>query len=137
MRSATPKHLHAILGRSMVDWVVEAAKPLAPEPLVVVVSLETQQSVAGTRESPCRRSRAAQATPSARAAAALAPARTRRSFSPATDRSSRTELLEALLETHLARQAGSTGLSSRPTTSAATGGSSVTPTVTSRRSSNG
>ena len=43
MRSATPKHLHEILGRRMVDWVVEAAKPLAPEPLVVVVSPDTQQ----------------------------------------------------------------------------------------------
>src|ERR1700752_3685052 len=26
MRSATPKHLHAILGRRMVDWVVAAAR---------------------------------------------------------------------------------------------------------------
>ena len=31
MRSATPKHLHPILGRRMVDWIVEAARPLEPD----------------------------------------------------------------------------------------------------------
>ena len=41
MRSALPKHLHPILGRRMVDWVVEAARPLDPAPLVVVASPET------------------------------------------------------------------------------------------------
>jgi bifunctional UDP-N-acetylglucosamine pyrophosphorylase/glucosamine-1-phosphate N-acetyltransferase len=41
MRSATPKHFHPILGRRMVDWVLEAARPLAPEPLVVVASPDT------------------------------------------------------------------------------------------------
>ncbi len=41
MRSATPKHLHPLLGRRMVDWVLEAARPLGPEPLVVVASPET------------------------------------------------------------------------------------------------
>ena len=38
MSSATPKHLHPILGRRMVDWVLEAARPLSPSRLVVVVS---------------------------------------------------------------------------------------------------
>jgi len=38
MRSETPKHLHPLLGRRLVDWVVEAARELAPEPLVVVPS---------------------------------------------------------------------------------------------------
>ena len=38
MRSAVPKHLHPILGRRMVDWVLEAARPLEPRRLVVVVS---------------------------------------------------------------------------------------------------
>jgi bifunctional UDP-N-acetylglucosamine pyrophosphorylase/glucosamine-1-phosphate N-acetyltransferase len=41
MRSSTPKHLHPVLGRRMVDWVLEAVRPLAPEPLVVVASPET------------------------------------------------------------------------------------------------
>ena len=41
MRSRTPKHLHPLLGRRMVDWVVEAVRPLGPSPLVVVASPET------------------------------------------------------------------------------------------------
>jgi bifunctional UDP-N-acetylglucosamine pyrophosphorylase / glucosamine-1-phosphate N-acetyltransferase len=42
MRSATPKHLHPILGRRMVDWVLEAARPLEPGRLVVVASAESR-----------------------------------------------------------------------------------------------
>jgi len=38
MRSAVPKHFHPLLGRRMVDWVLEAARPLGPDPLVVVAS---------------------------------------------------------------------------------------------------
>ena len=41
MRSSTPKHLHPLLGRRMVDWVIEAARTLEPERLVVVASPET------------------------------------------------------------------------------------------------
>ena len=41
MRSATPKHLHALLGRRMVDWVVELGRALEADPLVVVASAET------------------------------------------------------------------------------------------------
>ena len=40
MRSAVPKHFHTLLGRRMVDWVIAAARPLAPDPLVVVTSPE-------------------------------------------------------------------------------------------------
>src|SRR5262245_23150733 len=36
MHSETPKHLHPLLGRRLVDWVAEAAKRLDPDPLVVV-----------------------------------------------------------------------------------------------------
>jgi bifunctional UDP-N-acetylglucosamine pyrophosphorylase / glucosamine-1-phosphate N-acetyltransferase len=36
MRSQTPKHLHPLLGRRLVDWVVAAAAELGPDPLVVV-----------------------------------------------------------------------------------------------------
>ena len=42
MRSAVPKHLHPILGRRMVDWVLEAARPLSPARVVVVASPETR-----------------------------------------------------------------------------------------------
>jgi bifunctional UDP-N-acetylglucosamine pyrophosphorylase/glucosamine-1-phosphate N-acetyltransferase len=40
MRSAVPKHLHPILGRRMVDWVIASASALEPDPLVVVTSPE-------------------------------------------------------------------------------------------------
>jgi bifunctional UDP-N-acetylglucosamine pyrophosphorylase / glucosamine-1-phosphate N-acetyltransferase len=42
MRSTLPKHLHPLLGRRMVDWVLEAARPLEPAPLVVVASPESR-----------------------------------------------------------------------------------------------
>jgi bifunctional UDP-N-acetylglucosamine pyrophosphorylase / glucosamine-1-phosphate N-acetyltransferase len=38
MRSDTPKHLHLILGRRMVDWVLQATRALEPGKLVVVTS---------------------------------------------------------------------------------------------------
>src|SRR5688572_23699361 len=44
MRSTTPKHLHPILGRRMVDWVVEAARPLGLGRLVVVASPESREA---------------------------------------------------------------------------------------------
>jgi bifunctional UDP-N-acetylglucosamine pyrophosphorylase/glucosamine-1-phosphate N-acetyltransferase len=47
MRSATPKHLHPVLGRRLVDWVLEAARPLRPDPLVVVASPETSDAFDG------------------------------------------------------------------------------------------
>ena len=47
MRSATPKHLHPLLGRRMVDWVLAAVEPLSPEPLVVVASPETAAGFGG------------------------------------------------------------------------------------------
>ena len=44
MRSSVPKHLHPLLGLRMVDWVVDAARALEPERLVVVASLETRDA---------------------------------------------------------------------------------------------
>jgi bifunctional UDP-N-acetylglucosamine pyrophosphorylase/glucosamine-1-phosphate N-acetyltransferase len=38
MKSATPKHLHPLLGRRLVDWVVGAVQPLGADPLVLVVA---------------------------------------------------------------------------------------------------
>ena len=38
MRSSVPKHLHPLLGRRMVDWVVAAARDAGVGPLVVVSS---------------------------------------------------------------------------------------------------
>jgi bifunctional UDP-N-acetylglucosamine pyrophosphorylase/glucosamine-1-phosphate N-acetyltransferase len=47
MRSATPKHLHPLLGRRMVDWVLEAARPLGADPLVVVCSPDSRDAFDG------------------------------------------------------------------------------------------
>ena len=47
MRSATPKHLHALLGRRMVDWVVLAAQEAGADRLVIVTSPETRDAFSG------------------------------------------------------------------------------------------
>jgi bifunctional UDP-N-acetylglucosamine pyrophosphorylase/glucosamine-1-phosphate N-acetyltransferase len=47
MKSATPKHLHPLLGRRMVDWVVQAAQEADVEPVVVVASPDAADSYAG------------------------------------------------------------------------------------------
>jgi bifunctional UDP-N-acetylglucosamine pyrophosphorylase / glucosamine-1-phosphate N-acetyltransferase len=47
MRSSLVKHLHPVLGRRMVDWVVEAARPLGADPLVVVASPSTVDAFTG------------------------------------------------------------------------------------------
>src|SRR5229473_1172559 len=56
MKSATPKHLHPLLGRRLVDWVVEAVRPLGADPLVVVLSPEAANALAMLRQ--CSSSRA-------------------------------------------------------------------------------
>jgi bifunctional UDP-N-acetylglucosamine pyrophosphorylase/glucosamine-1-phosphate N-acetyltransferase len=48
MRSQTPKHLHPVLGRRLVDWVIGAARTLDPTPLVVVTSPTTVPELEGT-----------------------------------------------------------------------------------------
>ena len=47
MKSATPKHLHPLLGRRMVDWVIEAARGAGVERLVVVASPQTSDLLDG------------------------------------------------------------------------------------------
>jgi bifunctional UDP-N-acetylglucosamine pyrophosphorylase / glucosamine-1-phosphate N-acetyltransferase len=47
MRSATPKHLHPLLGRRMVDWVVEAVRDAGVERIVVVASPESADAFQG------------------------------------------------------------------------------------------
>jgi bifunctional UDP-N-acetylglucosamine pyrophosphorylase/glucosamine-1-phosphate N-acetyltransferase len=41
MKSATPKHLHPLLGRRMVDWVIAAARAAGADRIVVVASPDT------------------------------------------------------------------------------------------------
>jgi bifunctional UDP-N-acetylglucosamine pyrophosphorylase/glucosamine-1-phosphate N-acetyltransferase len=47
MRSETPKHLHRLLGRRMVDWVLDAVRPLSDR-VVVVASPETAGAFEGS-----------------------------------------------------------------------------------------
>jgi bifunctional UDP-N-acetylglucosamine pyrophosphorylase/glucosamine-1-phosphate N-acetyltransferase len=47
MKSATPKHLHPLLGRRMVDWLIEAARGAGVERLVVVASPQTSELLEG------------------------------------------------------------------------------------------
>jgi bifunctional UDP-N-acetylglucosamine pyrophosphorylase/glucosamine-1-phosphate N-acetyltransferase len=47
MKSATPKHLHPLLGRRLVDWVVAAVEPLGPDPLVLVVAPDAVHAFEG------------------------------------------------------------------------------------------
>jgi len=112
MRSAMPKHLHEILGRRMVDWVVEAARPLAPEPLVVVVSPDTQSAFDGletvVQEEPRGTGDAVRC-----AEAALGGATEVLILSGDTPLLT-TELLDALVRTHRSREAGATVLSFVP-----------------------
>jgi bifunctional UDP-N-acetylglucosamine pyrophosphorylase/glucosamine-1-phosphate N-acetyltransferase len=48
MRSDRPKHLHQLLGRTVLDWALAAARLLAPDPLVVVCSPATREELART-----------------------------------------------------------------------------------------
>ena len=47
MKSATPKHLHPLLGRRMVDWVVCAAQDAGVQRVVVVASPDSAASFDG------------------------------------------------------------------------------------------
>jgi bifunctional UDP-N-acetylglucosamine pyrophosphorylase/glucosamine-1-phosphate N-acetyltransferase len=47
MRSAVPKHLHPILGRRMVDWVLAAGAEAGANPIVVVAAPQTSGDFEG------------------------------------------------------------------------------------------
>jgi bifunctional UDP-N-acetylglucosamine pyrophosphorylase / glucosamine-1-phosphate N-acetyltransferase len=47
MRSQVPKHMHSLLGRRMVDWVLATARELAADPLVVVAAPSTAEAFDG------------------------------------------------------------------------------------------
>jgi bifunctional UDP-N-acetylglucosamine pyrophosphorylase/glucosamine-1-phosphate N-acetyltransferase len=47
MKSAEPKHFHRLLGRRMVDWVLEAGRAAGADPLVVVASPSTRDRFEG------------------------------------------------------------------------------------------
>jgi bifunctional UDP-N-acetylglucosamine pyrophosphorylase/glucosamine-1-phosphate N-acetyltransferase len=48
MRSSVPKHFHLILGRRMIDWIIETGRETGAEPLVVVASPTTAAEFAAS-----------------------------------------------------------------------------------------
>jgi bifunctional UDP-N-acetylglucosamine pyrophosphorylase / glucosamine-1-phosphate N-acetyltransferase len=49
MKSAKPKHLHPLLGKRLIDWVIAAARGVEPQPLVVVTAPPTADAFDGLR----------------------------------------------------------------------------------------
>ena len=47
MRSSLPKHLHPLLGRRVMDWVLESAGEAGADPIVVVVPPDPDEAYAG------------------------------------------------------------------------------------------
>jgi bifunctional UDP-N-acetylglucosamine pyrophosphorylase/glucosamine-1-phosphate N-acetyltransferase len=47
MKSTLPKHLHPVLGRRMVDWVIVAARGVGADPIVVVASPSSKDAFEG------------------------------------------------------------------------------------------
>jgi bifunctional UDP-N-acetylglucosamine pyrophosphorylase/glucosamine-1-phosphate N-acetyltransferase len=45
MRSATPKHLHPLLGKRLIDWVLGSLDAFAPEQVVLVSSPQTHEAL--------------------------------------------------------------------------------------------
>jgi bifunctional UDP-N-acetylglucosamine pyrophosphorylase/glucosamine-1-phosphate N-acetyltransferase len=110
MRSETPKHLHPLLGRRLVDWVLEAAGGLEPDPLVVVTSPESEDAFDGFTV-------AVQAEPRGTGDAAAAARQALAGFQgdvlvvSGDAAAITTELLGRLLETHRREGAAATVLS--------------------------
>lgn len=113
MRSETPKHLHPLLGRRLVDWVVEAVRQLGPETLVVVTSPGSEDAFENVEV-------AVQAEPRGTGDAAAAARQALAGFEGDVlmvtgDAAAITgELLGRLLETHHAEGAAATVLSFEP-----------------------
>jgi bifunctional UDP-N-acetylglucosamine pyrophosphorylase / glucosamine-1-phosphate N-acetyltransferase len=111
MRSQTPKHLHPLLGRRLVDWVAEAARGVDAEPLVIVagpdyagafdgVAVAIQEEPRGTGDALAAARSALDGAAEVLVLAGDAPLL-------------RNETLRALVETHRAADAAATVLTSR------------------------
>ena len=122
MRSAVPKHLHPLLGRRMVDWVIAAARRGRSRPARRRRRAADPRRLRRATRSPSRRCRAGPATPSASRAPALEDAAETCSSSTATSPLLTAELLAELLETHRAsRRGGDRARRSSPRTPASYG----------------
>jgi bifunctional UDP-N-acetylglucosamine pyrophosphorylase / glucosamine-1-phosphate N-acetyltransferase len=47
MRSTVPKHLHPLLGRRVIDWVIDAARGAGAHPVVIVASPDSADAYEG------------------------------------------------------------------------------------------
>ena len=47
MRSSVPKHLHPLLGRRVIDWVIGAAREAGADPVVIVASPDSADAYEG------------------------------------------------------------------------------------------
>ena len=113
MHSATPKHFHPLLGRRMVDWVVEAARAVGADPLVVVTSPEGAGAFDGIEVAVQAEARGTgDALAAAREALAGVEGALLVLIGDAPTLSP--ELLRDLLETHRREEAAATILSFRP-----------------------
>jgi bifunctional UDP-N-acetylglucosamine pyrophosphorylase/glucosamine-1-phosphate N-acetyltransferase len=115
MRSAVPKHFHQLLGRRIVDWVIEAGRATGAQPVVVVASPGAQEEFEGSgvavavQEEPLGTGdavRSAQAALAASAGDVLVLSGDTPLLTP--------ELLRGLVETHRREQADATILSTEP-----------------------
>jgi bifunctional UDP-N-acetylglucosamine pyrophosphorylase/glucosamine-1-phosphate N-acetyltransferase len=112
MRSATPKHLHPLLGRRLVDWVIEAARGLDGTRVVVVTSPDHADEFSGVEVAVQREPKGTgDALAAARAALAddAADVLVLSGDSPLL----RPALLQELLETHRREDAAATVLTFR------------------------
>src|SRR5947209_13605921 len=113
MKSATPKHLHPLLGRRMVDWVIAAACDAGVERIVVVASPDSADSYDGlevaVQEQPLGTGDAVRA-----ARAALADAGGDVLVLNGDVPALRPELVRALVETHRRTEAAATVLAFEP-----------------------
>ena len=111
MRSQTPKHLHPLLGRRLVDWVAEAARGVDAEPLVIVAAPEYAEAFDGVAVAIQEQPRG---TGDALAAARSSLDGAAEVLVLAGDAPLlRNETLRALVETHRAADAAATVLTSR------------------------
>src|SRR5262245_52030811 len=113
MCSATPKHLHPLLGRRIVDWVTAAAAAAGAGPIVVVASPETAADFDGAdvavQERPLGTGDAVR-TASARLTSAAGDVLVLSGDVPLLS----AELLRALVATHRRENAAATVLSFEP-----------------------
>jgi bifunctional UDP-N-acetylglucosamine pyrophosphorylase / glucosamine-1-phosphate N-acetyltransferase len=115
MRSSVPKHFHPILGRRLVDWVIEGARSTGASPIVVVASPTGREEFAdgdvtvAVQEEPLGTGDAARAAESALArfeGDVLVLSGDTPLLTP--------ELLGALIATHRAERAAATVLTAKP-----------------------